>query len=194
MLLVPVSCNTVLGCAPLRPVRKGTLSGFMMSLRLFWVKSGVPPWTGKKLSLDLEKGMPLISVSAMIPVTTLADGWDPPSISCIKKHNGGVCGPGLATVALAATAGDAGPLGDEVVGTAGAAASSSLSIGGITLVGASAPGASESSSGVASGAAVAGNWPLGNVVVGGTVVATGLVGSAIVKKEYDREKDFKKQI
>lgn len=178
-LLVPAFCKTVLACAPFRPVKKGTLFGFTMLLRLLDVRSGVPPITGKKLSLALENGMPLISVLAMIPVTTLAVGWDPPRTSCMKKDNfGGVSGPACATVALAAATGvgkvGVGP-GNGATSSTGAAASASSSTGGATTTGASASvGTSESSSGVAAGV-VAENWPPGKVVAEGTtVVAAGL--------------------
>lgn len=65
------------------------------------------------LSLGLEKGRPLIWVLAMIPVTTLADGWVPPRTSCMKKVSGGIGGPGVAEVAVVI---GVGPVGDVVVG------------------------------------------------------------------------------
>lgn len=119
LLLLPVFCSTVLVWPPFRAVRNGAVFGFMRLLRLLMLSSGVPPWSGKKLLLATEKGMPLMSVRAIIPVTTLDDGLDPPRMSCMKKDNGGdvvvVCGPlACATVALVATTG-AGPLGDVVV-------------------------------------------------------------------------------
>lgn len=58
---------------PLRPATKGRLLLLMIPL-MFMLFSGTPPVSGKMLLLGLEKGRPLIWVSAMIPVTTLADG------------------------------------------------------------------------------------------------------------------------
>lgn len=201
LLLLPVFCRNVLVWVPVRPVRSGALFGFMRLLRLLMLISGVPPWSGKKLLFGWEKGMPLISVRAMIPATILFDGWVPPRMSCMKKDNGGevvavvVCEPaGFATVALVATNG-AGPLGGVVVvmGPAGSGAATLTgeatgAVPSSTGVTASATGAATAVSGttVSSGSGgsaspsstvegvVAWNWPLGNVVVGaGTAVVAG---------------------
>ena len=67
------------------------------------------------LSLGLEKGRPLIWVLAMIPVTTLADGWVPPRTSCMKKVSGGICGPGVAEVAVVTGVGPVGEVAAAVV-------------------------------------------------------------------------------
>ena len=70
--------------APLKPARKGRLLLLlMMFLRLSLLSKGSVPWIGKKLSLGFENAMPLPSELAMIPVTTLADGWEPPRMSCM---------------------------------------------------------------------------------------------------------------
>lgn len=98
---------------PLRPVRNGRLLLLLRRPLRFWFVSGTPPETGKMLSLGLEKGRPFIWVLAMIPVTTLADGWVPPRTSCMKKFSGGICGPGVAEVAVVT---GVGPVGDVVVG------------------------------------------------------------------------------
>lgn len=89
------------GPMPLRPARNGRLLLLLLMRPLrSWFVSGTAPETGKMLSLGLEKGKPLIWVLAMIPVTTLADGWVPPRTSCMKKVSRGICGPGVAEAAV----------------------------------------------------------------------------------------------
>ena len=62
------------------------------------VISGTPPGIGKLLFLGLENGRPEEGSAALdlgvAPVTVLADGCDPPIISCMKKDSVGVgdCG------------------------------------------------------------------------------------------------------
>lgn len=72
--------------------------GLIKLLMLFAFTSGTALSTGKMLLLDLENGIPFTSVCATIPVTTRADGCDPPSTSCIKNSRIGsgppVAGPG----------------------------------------------------------------------------------------------------
>lgn len=72
--------------------------GLIKLLILFALTSGTALSTGKILLLDLENGIPFTSVCATIPVTTRADGSDPPSTSCIKNSKTGtgppVAGPG----------------------------------------------------------------------------------------------------
>lgn len=50
---------------------------------------GIPPVIGNMLLLFLENGKPVTSLFATIPVTTLADGCDPPRISCMKNDSDG---------------------------------------------------------------------------------------------------------
>lgn len=75
LLLLPLFWSTVFAWVPgFRPVINGTVFGFMKLLMLLTLGNGVPPWSGKKLLLGDENGMPLMSVRAIIPVTTLTDG------------------------------------------------------------------------------------------------------------------------
>ncbi|KAE8683279.1 Dirigent protein 10 [Hibiscus syriacus] len=129
--------------APVRPVRKGTLLGLIRLLKLLMlltftpVRSGAAPCTGKRSLLVLENGMPLISEFAITPVTTLADGCDPPRMSCMKKDSVGSCVPGFPVVALVAAAVAApGP----AIGSAGVATGASLSSGAATAAGTSGSG------------------------------------------------------
>ena len=146
---------------------------FLRLLMLLPFKSGAAPWTGKRSLLVLEKGMPLISELAMIPVTTLADGWDPPKMSCIKKDNTGSCGPGFSTVALVAAAAPCPVVADvaaepaigatPATGATGVATGPSSAAGAATAAGASGSGGSTSSSSRPLGV-TAGTWPLGKVL------------------------------
>ena len=103
------------GPMPLRPARNGRLLLLLRRPLRFSFVSGTAPETGKMLSLGLEKGRPLIWVLAMIPVTTLADGWVPPRTSCMKKVSGGICGPGVAEVAVVTGVGTVGDVAAAVV-------------------------------------------------------------------------------
>lgn len=103
------------------------------------MSNGRVPWIGKKLSFGFENAMPLLSEFATIPVTTLADGWDPPRMSCMKNENG--------SAPPAVVAGD-GPVGDGVIG-ATAAAGVAVVVVGIML-------SSSSSSAAALGATTGG--------------------------------------
>ena len=103
---------------PVRPARNGRLLLSLMRPLRFGSVIGTPPLIGKMLLLGLVKGRPLIWVSAIIPVTTLADGCVPPRMSCMKKVNGGLCGTGFATVAVEVPVTGTGPVGDVVVGPA----------------------------------------------------------------------------
>ena len=129
------------------------------------LSSGTPPLIGKTPPLALEKGRPLIWVLAVIPLTTLAEGCDPPRISCIKKDNGGFGGAAFPVVALVAATG-AGPLGNAATGPATGATSTG------TASGAPASGSGGSSSASVGLLAVAGIWPLGKVFVGASTGAT----------------------
>lgn len=100
--------------------------GLIRLLMLFAFTRGTALSTGKMLLLDLENGIPLTSVCATIPVTTRADGCDPPSTSCIKNSRTGTCpgGRGIgngAVVVVAAACGlsssSSGMVGIWVLGT-----------------------------------------------------------------------------
>lgn len=178
LLLFPVFCKTaLLVWEPVRPLRNGTLLGLMMLfmlprlLMLLPFKSGDAPWSGKSALLVLENGMPLISELAMTPVTTLADGWDPPNMSCMKKDKTGSCGPGFdATVALAPcpVVADVAP-GPAIGATPAATGAAGLATG----------CSSSASSSLVTGTVgvTTGTWPLGNVL-GVTGVAAGFDGWA----------------
>ena len=126
--------------------------------------SGVPPWSGKMLLFGWEKGMPLMSVRAMIPVTILFDAWDPPRMSCMKKDNGGevvvvVCGPaGFASVSLVATTG-AGPSGGLVAMLMGPTGSGAATVtggatGAASVIGGATGAASSTGAATVTGASV----------------------------------------
>lgn len=135
----------------------------MMPLSLGLTR-GIPPVIGKRLLLSLENGNPVTSVFATIPATTLADGCDPPRMSCMKNENDGSFATAFGVTGV----------------TTGVAGSSGVSTGvgvatGVMLV--SSAGASVSGTGgsalsssspesVATGLIVvaAGAWPLGKVV------------------------------
>lgn len=106
VLLVPLFLKTVEDCAPLRPTRFGRLLLVMMPLSLGFT-SGIPPVIGKRLLLSFENGRPVTSVLATIPATTLADGRDPPRMSCMKKENDAsfATGFGVTGAALSGTGG-----------------------------------------------------------------------------------------
>ncbi|KAF5467226.1 hypothetical protein F2P56_017074, partial [Juglans regia] len=177
------------GPTPLRPAMNGRLLLLIIPLRFAFV-NGTPPVSGKISLLGLEKGRPLIWVSVMIPVTTLADGCVPPKMSCMKKVNVGVSDPaGFATMAPdVAVTGAVGTTAAVVVGPATGA----IPIIGVDVVSGSSgsgcgatsiSGTSDSGSGgsMSSAIGVAGTWSLGSVVVGptcgvtfGTVVVAGL--------------------
>lgn len=181
--------------APLfRPARKGRLFLLLLMKPLMLeFGNGVPPLTGKKLLLGFEKGA-FVTALAMIPVTALADGCVPPTMSCMKKDRTGCSVPAPAP-ARAGTAGDVavGPaMGATVAGeaTGGATSDSGASVAssGVSVSGTGASALSPlsmvssslSSAGVAG--AVAEICPLGQVAVGvnsgssssGTVVERGL--------------------
>lgn len=185
MLLLPAFCTIVLGFPPFKPVSNGAVFGFMRLLMLLRLRSGDPPLMGKKLLLVLEKGMPLISVFAMIPVTTLADGLDAPKMSCMKNDNvesrGGPTGPAsvpefvivgdvlgsilVVVVVVVATlvgfvSGDPLLIGVATSSIGGATSA----IGGVTS---SIGDATSSTGGCVSsvGTVVVGIWPLGNVLM-----------------------------
>ncbi|EOA24994.1 hypothetical protein CARUB_v10018291mg [Capsella rubella] len=97
---------------------------------LFAFTSGTALSTGKTLLLDLENGIPFTSVCATIPVTTRADGCDPPSTSCIKNSRIGSCPPvtgpgrgigigGCVVVVVVGVAVTAGELSSSSSGTGG---------------------------------------------------------------------------
>lgn len=162
----------------------------MMMPLILGLTSGIPPVIGKRLLLSFEKGRPVTSVFATIPATTLADGCDPPRMSCMKKDNDGSFATGFA-VTGGVTSGTAGTsasgcgisgVSSVVVGLATGGIISSA--GAVTAAGASVSGtegsALTSSSVVGIVEVAAGVWPLGKVVVMPiwgmvVVVVTGLV-------------------
>ena len=153
-LLLPLFWIIVFVCPPLSPVRNGML--LLLIRPLLPLRRGTPPLIGKTPPLALEKGRPLISVLVVIPLTTLAEGFDPPRISCMKKDN-------AAGFGWAAT---------------GAAATGATSTGAASGVSASGRGGSASASVGVVAVAVAGNWPLGKVFVGGETGIIAGVSSA----------------
>lgn len=163
VLLVPLFLNTVEDCAPLRPTRFGRLLLVMMPLSLGLTK-GIPPVIGKRLLLSLENGRPVTSVFATIPATTLADGCDPPRMSCMKKEKDDSFATGFGVTGVA-------------LGIAGTTSGVGIATGGMFSAGASVSGtggsalsSSSPESSVATGLMVvaAGVWPLGKVVAGPT--------------------------
>jgi len=144
--------------------------------------SGVPPWSGKMLLFGWEKGMPLMSVRAMIPVTILFDAGDPPRMSCMKKDNGGevvvvVCGPaGFASVSLVATTG-AGPFGGLVAVLMGPTGSGAATVTGGATGAASVTGGATGAASVIGGATGAA-LSTGAATVTGASVSSGRGGSA----------------
>lgn len=69
---------------PPRPTRSGTL--LLLRIPLLLLLDGTPLLTGRFAPLGLANGSwPLRAEFATTPVTALAVGFEPPSISCIKK-------------------------------------------------------------------------------------------------------------
>lgn len=83
---------------------------------LSMVISGTPPGRGKMLLLGLENGRAAAgSALGVVPVTVLAEGWDPPRISCMKKESvGGGGGVGSDDGPRMAWRSGPGPFGDVV--------------------------------------------------------------------------------
>ncbi|PKI36391.1 hypothetical protein CRG98_043173 [Punica granatum] len=75
-------------------------------------------------AVGLGEGQVAVWVLAVSPATTLSEGADPPSMSCIKKERTGVSGPGPATSRCSAAVGS-GPV--PVIGAEAAAADGGLS-------------------------------------------------------------------
>lgn len=122
-------CNT-LAATPESPVKKGTLLLLIIpSLLLF---CGMPLVTGKFAPFGLAKGTcPLTAGLLTTPVTALAVGFDPPTMSCMKKVRWWP-----SEVATVAPVVEAGPAGVEVTtggtlgkGVSAESGSSSLRIG-----------------------------------------------------------------
>lgn len=108
--------------------------------------NGIPPVIGKRLLLSLENGKPVTSLFATIPATTLADGCDPPRISCMKKENEGSFAVGFAVTGVAlGTAGSGTSVSGGGSGTSASGCGSSSgvsSVVGLTTGGMSTTGAS----------------------------------------------------
>lgn len=83
---------------PPRPARKGRLLLLMLPLLEF--VRGTPLLVGMTAPLGFAKGIcPLTAELVTMPVMALADGFDPPSTSCMKKIKGW-WGSECSTVAL----------------------------------------------------------------------------------------------
>ena len=87
---------------PPRPARKGRLLLFIVPLLEFVM--GTPLLAGMMAPFGLAKGIcPFTAELVTTPVTALADGFEPPSKSCMKKDKGW-WGSEFPTVAIAGVA------------------------------------------------------------------------------------------
>lgn len=84
LLLLPLLFCPKLDANPLSPVRKGTLLLFTIPPLALLV--GTPLFTGRTAPFGFAKGTwPPTAGLATIPVTAMAEGRLPPSMSCMKK-------------------------------------------------------------------------------------------------------------